>query len=416
MSPSKLLACALLWCCAFAHAQANLAAHPYATFSPPCGEGGSLPDPRLTPVVDEAASTQAGAGAVKTQKTPVYRGVPRIGVWGDSHTASGEFVDAMMDAWGFPAANVRPSLIEPALGQAGVRLPFAKTCMSGGWKLSFAHRASARHTVFSQTFTLLSSDTPGEVLGIDFRRPGSGRLKWVNIHYRKADANRALILGISINGAPESLLNLSSPGQAFQVQANGFLATLRLRLVAGQISINAFEPVYDTTPAAFVDVFSVPGAVAKGWSWPALEASASPDYDMVIFQYGTNEAMEEPFDAVGYARTLRQDVGRFRATHSRSQCVLIGPPDRGSTTGNPNKSYSAIHYVINQIQGRVSHEFHCEFWNWQAAMGSRESIRRWFQATPALAQKDLTHLTAKGYQLSARIFADAIKLEGVQRH
>jgi lysophospholipase L1-like esterase len=119
---------------------------------------------------------------------------------------------------------------------------------------------------------------------------------------------------------------------------------------------------------------------------------------MVILQYGTNEAANQALDITTYTNHLRQSLKHLRAAHAHARCVLIGAPDRG------NGNYSALHQRVNAVQERVSQEFQCEFWNWQAAMP--EGMRSW--ANSNLAQPDLIHLTPKGYAVSARTFARAI--------
>ena len=95
--------------------------------------------------------TTATHGAAPWRATPAYPAAIRVGVWGDSHTASGSFVDSMLQAWGFPADGARAGFIQPAIGLPGVRLGIARTCLSKGWNLNFAYRSSAQETGFTST-------------------------------------------------------------------------------------------------------------------------------------------------------------------------------------------------------------------------------------------------------------------------
>lgn len=330
--------------------------------------------------------------------------IPRIALWGDSHTSAGAFVDTLMEAWGqspTTGARVRPSLIPAAMGVAGVRLPLRQQCVSAGWKFHHAYRSNAAQGGgFTQSLMQLSSDTPNDIIWLDFGTVAQGNaLKWINVHFSKADAQRMLMLAISINNGAEAMVSLSDRALPyFQVRGDVPIETLRLRLVVGQVTLHSLEPTYLRPPSVVLDVFSAPGATANAWNRNQLSSNSPIPYDMVIFQYGTNEAANQALDLQSYAHNLRQSLKHLRAVHADSRCVLIGAPDRGS--GN----YSAQHQRVNAIQERLSHDFQCEFWNWQAAMP--EGMRSWANAN--LAQSDLIHLTAKGYALSARTFAKAI--------
>lgn len=375
----------------------------------------SCPQSRLVPVQGneqlpkEGSTLSVGLSTVASHPSPAYERVPRVGVWGDSHTASGHFVDAMIAGWGASPAQVKATRIAPALGVPGVRLPLRKPCISSGWKLQHAHRAAKGQGGFTSTLMHLSSDTPGDALWLDFGGSDPNHaLRWLNLRYSKALPQRTLLLGLSINRGPETVISLTDATQPFfQIKPPSGLTTVRLRLVAGQITIHALEPVYEQAPQWVVDVFSAPGAMAKAWG-PAAAASAPEEpYDIAIFQYGTNEATDADFDPQTYASSLRQSLARFRTANARAQCVLVGVPDRANRQTGAGTPTALRHRAINQVQAQVSREFQCEFWNWQAAMDG--GIQGWSMANPALAQADWIHLTGKGYELSARTFAQAIR-------
>lgn len=390
-------------------AQAVAATDPFEAFMATCPQSRLAVGDGHATAVAEVSQAWTGWSGSTVEPSPVYRGVPRLGVWGDSHTASGHFVDATLALWGAAPARVKSSRIAPAFGVPGVRLPLRQPCVSRGWTLQQAHRASKAQGGFSSTLMHLSSDTPGDALWLDFGDGGPDpALRWLNLRYTKAEPQRVLLLGLSINHGPETLISLTDATQPWlQIHPPGGLTTLRLRLVAGQITLHALEPVYTQPPQWIVDVFSTPGAMAKAWGSAAAVSPPEVPYDMAIFQYGTNEASDAEFDPQTYASSLRQSLGRFRFANARARCVLVGVPDRANRPGGPGASSTARHRMINQVQERVSREFQCEFWNWQAAMDG--GIQRWSRARPALAQADGIHLTGKGYELSARSFAEAIR-------
>ena len=111
-------------------------------------------------LASDAQSSGSVSALSNGAPAPVPSSVPRIGLWGDSHTASGHFADAMLAAWGFGDARALPASLPPALGLAGVRLPVRSQCLSPGWKLQTAHRASPNQVGFTPSLMYLSASAP----------------------------------------------------------------------------------------------------------------------------------------------------------------------------------------------------------------------------------------------------------------
>ena len=360
--------------------------------------------------------TTATDGSAPWRSSPQYSAAIRVGVWGDSHTASGSFVDAMLQAWGFPADGARAGFIQPAIGLPGVRLGIARTCLSKGWNLNFAYRSSARETGFTSTLVKLKSEANDEMLVLDFPgADGAPAPQWLNIHLHQPDPDANLILGISINGGPEAApLVLEGAVQALQLMPETEIRTVRLRLIAGVLDITGFEPVYRSTPKLLFDIFSTPGAQSKGWSQKKIKP-VSAHYDMVVFQYGANEAPSDSYQADNYAAALRKELRQFRAMYPKARCVVIGPPDRVGLVQTGKKiDYPARHHSISRVQALVSPEFRCAHWDWQKAMGGPKSVAAWAKRAEPLAQPDWMHLTSQGYAESARLFAAAIQRPALQ--
>ena len=247
------------------------------------------------------------------------------------------------------------------------------------------------------------------------------------MHYSRDRSDRTLVLGISVDDGPERVVvpfgnpadpaNAARPGRPLRLQALPAMSTVRIRLIAGQVNLEGFAPVYESAPAAVVDVFSVPGATASGWravDTQRLKDQAPQAYDLVLFQYGTNEAMGDAFDPDTYARELRQNLAAFVKLNPRARCILIGPPDRGVVAAPASKAptprLALVHKEIGDIQQRVGREQGCAFWNWQAAMGGIGSAPRWLARDPAMMQPDLVHLSTKGYELSGQMFGRAFPM------
>jgi hypothetical protein len=371
---------------------------------------------RLAAVVPDGAANAAGFDWSTLPAVPARPAAHayRIAVWGDSLTSARTFVDAALQATGIDKADVLPSFIQAGINVAGLVLPLRSACASAGWKTAYAYREKGETAAFSEGLVSMESSTPGDVLFLDFRFPQAAtRVDGLDILYDKATADGSLLLGVAVDGQDEQLVSLSrTAARVLRIAPRAPMATVRIRLVSGQVRLHGFLPHYAGAPAVVLDVLSVPGAQMRGWrhvdaGLVAGTAGAAPDYDLILVEYGTNEGAGPVFDAREYADTLRGNLARVRTFHPHARCILIGPPDRGvagDSMANPLK-YAAVHRQIATTQRQAGAAYGCGFWDWQGEMGGPGAALRWARATPPLMQPDLTHLTAQGYETSGRAFA-----------
>jgi lysophospholipase L1-like esterase len=131
--------------------------------------------------------------------------------------------------------------------------------------------------------------------------------------------------------------------------------------------------------------------------------------DLVILQYGTNEANDENLDLQDYKEQLREVVARFKKAAPDAACLLIGPTDRAVNKGDGVYAIWERTAPIAEVQRQLATEVGCVFWDWQKATGGEESILSWRFHEPQLASKDLIHLNKKGYEISADNLLKALK-------
>lgn len=340
-------------------------------------------------------------------------GAYRIGVWGDSLTSARMFIDSALKASGIDPTAVRPSFIQAAIKVPGLAMPLKGACASNGWTTSYAYREKGGTPGYSQGMLSMSAG-PGEFIAMDFRYPLPGtRLKGLDILYEKNRPDSSLLLGVAIDGHAEQLISLSrTSASVLRLSPREPMATVRIRVVSGQVRIHGFQPRYQGAFNIVLDSASVPGSQMRSWNYVderllpggAGGAGRSDDYDLILLQYGTNEGAAPAFNGANYASELDATLAQVRKLHPRATCILIGPPDRGNANGDPMK-YSNIHMQIATAQRAASARHGCGFWNWQRETGGPGTALRWARATPPFEQPDLTHMTAQGYQASGQLFS-----------
>jgi lysophospholipase L1-like esterase len=281
--------------------------------------------------------------------------------------------------------------------------------VSDDWQLALAYRTVAEGPEkYTKSMAALRTEVAGGFVWLDFRFPEpSTRVKWADIHFSKEHADRSLLLGITVDDGAETTVNLgSSNSHGLRVESDRPYATLRVRVIAGQISIDGIAPMYEGTVQTILDVYSIPGATAKGWrvvdtAYLRQEDPLDMGYDVVILQSGTNESLDPDFKVALYEAQLNASVMRLKKAYPRARCILIGPPD--------SQRAAATVRLINDSQQRLASAHSCSHWNWQKAMGGPGAASRW--QAKGWMQADLLHLTPPGYEQSARSLASSVPIK-----
>jgi|CZKU01.1.fsa_nt_gi lysophospholipase L1-like esterase len=136
---------------------------------------------------------------------------------------------------------------------------------------------------------------------------------------------------------------------------------------------------------------------------PSSEQVAHRSPRLVIFAYGTNEAVEPRLTDAAYERSSKELLGRVARA---APCLLLGPPDlarKNEVTGEWTTVPRLLEIVA--MQRRIAAEAGCAFYDQLAAMGGAGSVAVWAAEPEPRARKDRVHLTARGYAQIATSFA-----------
>ncbi len=406
-------------------------------------------------------------------KTGNLPGHLRIAIWGDSHMAAAFFSDQMarkMAGQGMPTdGTVGSRFVHAGVGHGGVRALVRKTCLSGDWgrEMAYAHADAAAAP--GPGMTSLVAKRPGATLALDLRDAlGQARHTSLQILHH-GDAAGTTRLAISLDGEAETQVTLAAQAgpNALTLTTHAPLSTLQIRVIEGAFRFQGLKLAELATstppaPAIHLDLFAYPGATVAGWVRSDLAYLASwftdQPYDLALIAFGTNEGNDPRFSETAYRDTLNQALSNFRRVFPQTQCVLIGPGDRGirvakskaakgskkqaakkqsrqgptgknsktasakeskatskASAKSPSKNtsavpaahllkYSRIHAQIGQIQTELAAQHGCLAWSMQEAMGGVGSAYPWARKNPALMAPDLIHFTPAGYRELANTF------------
>ena len=131
--------------------------------------------------------------------------------------------------------------------------------------------------------------------------------------------------------------------------------------------------------------------------------------DLVVINYGTNEAGFASFIGKQYEGELRMAIARVHEAAPNASILLMSPMDRGERgAGNAISTMDTIPKIVD-IQRRVAADTGCAFFNTFQAMGGEGTMQRWYEGKPRLVGGDLIHPTPQGAKIVATAFVDQIQ-------
>jgi lysophospholipase L1-like esterase len=319
--------------------------------------------------------------------------------FGDSHTASDDWVNAIRTAAQAKYGNGGPGFIQAGHPYKGYRRFDATGANSPGWKTTgtMVLRGDANQGLSGvsisteaagQTVNLTAS---GEALEIFYlQQPGGGQLELT------IDGQRA--------GAFSTDGDLGPGHSEYSLTPGSHQLALRTLNFA---PVRLFGWALDNKQGVTVETLGINGAqghIMLDWNeqiWAAEFNERNPS--LVILAYGTNEANSRSWTAKQYRADLIAIIERIRHANQAVAILMIGPPD----SGDPKPLVHLTEVV--DIQRDIAREQRVAFWDWRQHMGGAGIVKRWYVA--GLSQEDHVHFTSEGYRLIGKMVFDQLEYE-----
>jgi len=144
-----------------------------------------------------------------------------------------------------------------------------------------------------------------------------------------------------------------------------------------------------------------------GWD-PELRGSllAAADPALVVVSYGTNDMGRGDLGYGWYKAAALQILGDLKRDAPDASILVTGPIDRGARKRKVRSILASNEPTVVRALRDAAHETGAAFWDARAAMGGAGSIVRW--ASAGLAQRDLVHLTGRGYAKLAQLLHERL--------
>ena len=331
----------------------------------------------------------------------------RIAWLGDSHAQADFWTGTLRSALQQRFGNGGPGFVH--LGYRDYRHDGVRVAVHGRWyqrpkRPSTTERFEDGNLGLGGILSTGYADQPWASLTMTDPEHRDRTLRW-ELCYKPSQADDSIRL--QIDGSPRRVLSPSGK--------LGVLHHLALR-ARGQATLKV-EPrqgrpffcgvIIETDPAdapgVVLDNLGINGAryaTGLAWNpvyWGAELARRNPE--LVVFEYGGNEASDFQFRPQAYKRHLLRLIERVRRVRPDVSCLVVGLADRADVE-------SRI-VPIRDATREAAREAKCTFWDTYEAMGGAGSMERWRELKKGA--DDGIHLRPRGYQqLGADLHRDLL--------
>lgn len=317
--------------------------------------------------------------------------------FGDSHTASDDWVNSMRTAAQQYLGDGGPGFVQAGHPYRGYRRFDAKGTNTPGWKTegTLTTRGNPDQGLSGIS---ISTDKAGQTLSLD----ASGET--LEIFYLQQPGGGALELQVDGQIIATIMTAGDSGAGSYRTALGSGTHQLLLRTLENA-PVRLFGWALDNPHGITFETLGINGAQASimlEWSeqvWAAEVAARNPA--LVILAYGTNEANSPKWTEEQYRVDILAVLDRVRRAAPAASILMVGPPDCGRLRPLPHLT------EVIEVQRDVAKMQNVAFFDWRAHMGGAGMMKRWVQA--GLAQADYIHLNSAGYQMLGKMLFDQLE-------
>ena len=129
------------------------------------------------------------------------------------------------------------------------------------------------------------------------------------------------------------------------------------------------------------------------------------DYRLIILHYGVNVASASYASYKWYERGMTRVVDRMQRAFPNASILIVGMSDKSSRIDGEFVTDPSVPRLL-AAQRSLAERNHAAFWNLYEAMGGENSMVSWVEESPALANKDYTHVNSRGAHKIAGLLFD----------
>jgi len=328
-----------------------------------------------------------------------------IAHFGDSHVQLDHFVSDNRKYLQQIKGNAGRGMIFPfSMAKTYSHIDYTSK-FSGTWTSANSIQTPPKIPVGISGFVATTKD-PNASFCFYFKAPFDILPKTIKLYYRNQQQGYKL----KINSANVSKDVLLEAGES------NYINVIQLDKLGDSISFQLQKDSFDSTKFSLYGVsienqntglmyhnFGVGGA-----SYSALlhqtyfdEQIKSVNPDLIILDWGTNDIIYTNKIADDLMSIITNTISKVKASCPNAVVLLTTVQDMNYK----GKNIDAVP-TFSKLINKIALENDCLLYDWYKVSGGRSKMKTW--ESLELGRKDNIHLTAKGYQLKAKLFSQAI--------
>lgn len=171
---------------------------------------------------------------------------------------------------------------------------------------------------------------------------------------------------------------------------------------------------FDNGPGVYVDNFSFRGnsgiPLSSLSEYSLQKIAATQNYELVILNYGLNVVAHNQKNYDWYTMGFKKTLTHVRKSFPNATIVMMSVGDRSFRNNGVYETEPDIPKFV-AIQKKLAADEGIVFWNLYEAMGGYNSMKRWVEEKPRLANYDYTHPNFDGAKKIATLFFEYLQTQ-----
>lgn len=221
-------------------------------------------------------------------------------------------------------------------------------------------------------------------------------------------------LGVKINGGSEADIQLAQSSRLQAKSVNGRIGKFDLEVEKSDSTTTFYGVAMDGKDGIVVDNYSMRGATGLFLCTVPFsfmeEFNAVRPYDLIVLQYGLNVLSNNSTNYKAYEQKMITAVERLKKGFPQAGILVMSIGDRAFKDQNTQQMFTAAESInaLLQSQRNIAKSSGVAFWNVFEVMGGDGGIDNMVNSTPALANKDYTHINFIGGRFLAKQLYNAL--------
>ncbi|MCF8340303.1 MAG: hypothetical protein K9I82_04935 [Chitinophagaceae bacterium] len=216
---------------------------------------------------------------------------------------------------------------------------------------------------------------------------------------------------LTINNRPE-IINPAKPFNRIVLQKDNSHA---IEVHFGEQNFPVYGISFESENGIIVDNFSFRGI--SGIEYKNIDTfflkqiQAENPYDLIVLQFGINVFYKpETTNFNFYSKLFEPVLNKFKKCFTGAEILVIGSTDRAFRYTDVYSSAIGMDSLI-KLQAAMAYNNKASFYNQYASMGGKNSLVKWVEQNPPMANKDYIHPNAKGAEELGKYLFDAVMKE-----